>query len=213
MDSDAHTPPVDAADALDPWHARPTDPNLGGDEFGPLLVAMRLLQDRFVSALVPGSETGELIEQMNAVATRLAAHHVAPHESPTGFRNDLPGRGNLLLPPFIIDQMTADAFRGRVTLTQFQVGGNGAAHGGTLPLMFDDILGRMVNGGDRPVARTAYLNVNYRAVTLIGVEHRIEAECTRIEGRKRFAVGRLLAGDVVTADIDALFVELRPGQP
>jgi acyl-coenzyme A thioesterase PaaI-like protein len=199
--------------APDPWHVHPIDPHVGGDDFGRLLASVRRMQDRFVAALVPGQHIDALIGQLDALGDAFDRWHVAERESPGGSRNDLPGRGNLLLPPFIIDEITATSMRGRITFTRFHVGGNGAAHGGTVPLMFDDVLGRVVNGPDRPVARTAYLNVNYRSVTMMNVEHRLEAEATRVEGRKRFAVGKLFAGDVLTAEAEALFVELKPGQP
>lgn len=213
MEPDDGTLPPPTADAPDPWHVHAMDPHIGGPEFGRLLEAMRRLQDRFVAALVPADEVDELIAQLDVVGARLATWRVAANDSPSGYRNDLVGRGNLLLPPFTIDELTPTTMRGRVTFTRFHVGGNGAAHGGTLPLMFDDVLGRLVNGPDRPVARTAYLHTNYRHVTRIDIEHTLEAEAGRVEGRKRFATCRLLHDGLVVADAEALFVELRPGQP
>ncbi|MCU1359550.1 MAG: hypothetical protein JWN99_839 [Ilumatobacteraceae bacterium] len=199
--------------APDPWHVGRAGPDAGGVRFAALLESMRRLQDRFVAALVPIDQIDAAVDDLDGLTDRFAPWQVDEQQSPSGARNDLPGRGNLLLPPFIIDQMTATSMRGRITFTRFHVGGNNAAHGGMMPLMFDDVLGRLVNGPDRPVARTAYLNVNYRSVARIGVEHHIEAEAGRVEGRKRFASGRVLAGDVLVADAEALFVELRPGQP
>lgn len=197
----------------DPWHVKAIDPNVGGPEFGRLLAGMRRLQDRMVAALVPDGEVDDVVHQIAALERRFAGWEVPEHDSPGGSRHDLPGRGNLLLPPFIIDELADGRLRGRVTFSRFHVGGNGAAHGGTVPLMFDDVLGRMVNGPQRPVARTAYLNVQYRAVTRVDVEHVIEAEAPPADGRKRFATGRLSVDGVVVAEADALFVELRPGQP
>jgi acyl-coenzyme A thioesterase PaaI-like protein len=83
-----------------------------------------------------------------------------------------------------------------------------------LPLLFDDVVGRMVNsnGGERP-ARTAYLHVNYRHITPLDRELRIEASLDRIEGRKRFASGRLYDGETLVSDAEGLFVELRQGMP
>jgi acyl-coenzyme A thioesterase PaaI-like protein len=101
-----------------------------------------------------------------------------------------------------------------VTFRRFHLGGHGAAHGGTVPLLFDEVLGRLANSGDRPIARTAYLTVNYRYITRVGIEHQLEAEVQRIAGRKRWVTGRLKdpAGTTV-ADAEGLFVQLRPGQP
>jgi predicted thioesterase len=74
-------------------------------------------------------------------------------------------------------------------------------------------LGRIANSGSRAVSRTAYLKVNYRHITPIGVELRVEATVDRIEGRKRWISGRLFHHDVLVADAEGLFIELRPGQP
>jgi hypothetical protein len=41
----------------------------------------------------------------------------------------------------------------------------------------------------------------------------VEAGIDRIEGRKIFVTGRLLDGENVLADAEALFVKLKPGQP
>jgi hypothetical protein len=83
-----------------------------------------------------------------------------------------------------------------------------------VPLLFDEVLGRLANSGDRPIARTAYLTVNYRYITRVGIDHQLEAEVQRIAGRKRWVTGRLKdpAGTTV-ADAEGLFVQLRPGQP
>ena len=64
-----------------------------------------------------------------------------------------------------------------------------------------------------PPARTAYLTVNYRAITPIEVELRLEASVDRTEGRKTWATGRLYDGERLVADAEGLFVKLRPGMP
>jgi hypothetical protein len=64
------------------------------------------------------------------------------------------------------------------------------------------------------VARTAYLHVNYRRITPIGVELTFEATRDRVDGRKRWGSARIFdpAGALIS-DFDALFLELLPGQP
>ena len=197
----------------DPWRVRHFDPFIGGAEFGDLLAAMRDLQDNFVGANPPPEVVNDLTSRVHALTTEFARWQADEYQTPAGMRNDLPGRGSALLVPVIIEEQDAQHVIGRVTFTRFHLGGNGAAHGGTVPLMFDDIVGRLVNGADTPVARTAYLHVNYRRITRIGVELRIEATVDRVEGRKRWASGRLWEGELLVADADGLFVELRPGQP
>ena len=61
--------------------------------------------------------------------------------------------------------------------------------------------------------RTAYLHVNYRKIAPIEKDLQVQAGIDRIEGRKIFVAGRLLDGDDVLAEAEALFVRLKPGQP
>ena len=81
-----------------------------------------------------------------------------------------------------------------------------------LSLIFDEMLGRLANTG-RTRSRTAYLHVNYRNITPIGPELRVEAPVDRVEGRKRFLTGAIYHDGTLTAAAEGLFVELRPGQP
>jgi hypothetical protein len=69
------------------------------------------------------------------------------------------------------------------------------------------------NSGGRTRARTAYLHVNYRAITPVDHELVLRAAIGREEDRKRFVTGTLHDGERLVADAEGLFVELRPGQP
>ena len=117
------------------------------------------------------------------------------------------------MPQFVVDQVSDDAIEGRVTFSRFHHGGGGAVHGGIIPLVFDEFMGRLTNVAGRPRARTAYLHVNYRIITPIGVELHLDATVDRQEGRKIFASGRLRHGADLLADAEGLFIVLRPGQP
>ena len=124
---------------------------------------------------------------------------VGEYSAPIGTGLDLPGRGHPLLLPFVVDEWGASAVRGRVVFSRFHLGGNGAAHGGTLPLLFDEVMGRLNSGGDRTVGRTAYIHVN-QAHHVIERELHLEATLDRVDGRKRFITGRLRDSDRVVAD-------------
>lgn len=78
--------------------------------------------------------------------------------------------------------------------------------------MFDEVLGRLSNAGGRPMARTAYPHVNFRAITPIDVALRVEARFDREEGRKRYLTGAHYDSATLTADAEALFLTLLPGQ-
>jgi hypothetical protein len=207
--------PDPAPGAPDVWHTRrlPADDTLGGPDFGRLVAAMRLLQTRLNAASPPDDVVAATAERLEAIAADLAPYEVPEGHGPVGRREDLPGRGNPLLPPVVWEERSAEVARGRVVFSRYYLGGNGAAHGGTIPLLFDEVLGRLANSADRPPARTAYLHVNYRNITPIDRELVIEARYEREEGRKRWSSGRLLDGDLLLADAEGLFVQLLPGQP
>jgi acyl-coenzyme A thioesterase PaaI-like protein len=179
----------------------------GGQNYGPLLEATRDLMDAVAALDAPEDVLITAARAVRAVTGTLASHTADELHSPAGNRPDLPGRGNLMMPPILIDKQTPHEAQGRVTLTRVHLGG-GAAHGGVIPLMFDDVLGRMA-GQDRPPPRTAYLCVDYVNLTPVNRELRIEGFIHRIEERKIYANGRLLDGDTLLAEADALFVMAR----
>jgi hypothetical protein len=186
----------------------------GGAEFAALHHAQRLLQDRLAGAALPAEFAVDVTARLTRLADLLAEHQMPEPDRVDGWRPDLPGRGHPLLPPYVIDDESDTVLAGRVTFTRFYLGGNGAAHGGSHPLLFDDVFGRVMNHRQPGVARTAYLKVNYRAVTPLDVELRWEVSRDRVEGRKRWGSGRLLGpSGQLLSDAEALFLQLLPGQP
>ena len=195
------------------WDAPPIGPR-GGTEFAALHSAQRLVQDRLAGAALPAGLAKDVTEHLLDLADLLAAHQMAEPGRIDGWRPDLPGRGHPLLPPYVIDDETESTLSGRVTFTRFYLGGNGAAHGGSHPLLFDDVLGRVMNHHRKGVSRTAALTVNYRRITPLDVELRWEASRDRIEGRKRWGSARLIGPDgSLLSDAEGLFLQLLPGQP
>lgn len=116
-------------------------------------------------------------------------------------------------PELSVEVLDNDRFEGTTLIGDYFLGVNGAAHGGIIAYIFDDILGRVSAGLDRPPSRTAYLKTDFRAITPVNEPLRVRAWVEQIEGRKRFLRGEILHGDVVCAEANALFVELLPGQP
>ena len=201
-------------EALSPWPEpglpwATADPmERGGAEFGDMLRAERDLLRTLAGAGPPAEVMREVATRLDELTALLARHQVPEAQRFDGWRIDLPGRGMALLPEYVEDEETGDSARGRVTFTRYHLGGNGAVHGGVLPLLFDEVLGKVTNHG-RPIARTAYLKVNYRRITPIDVELTWDAKVDGVEGRKRYGSSRLYnpAGEVV-ADSEALFVQL-----
>ena len=150
------------------------------------------------------------IEELTAYAKAIAA---PSGERVWANRFDLTGRGSALPPE--MEDIRIDPVHGRVTCAvtfgTSYVGAGDAAHGGAIALFFDELLGMCSNAG-RPVARTAYLHVDYRAVTPLELPLQGAARIDRVEGRKRFVVGELRLGDDVVAEAEGLFIELRPWQ-
>ncbi|CAM2840044.1 PaaI family thioesterase [Prescottella defluvii] len=189
-------------------------PVQAGPNFAEFVESFRRLQDLAVSTHVPDDVARQAIEQAGALADLLEPYQVPEGESPAGFNSQLPGRGSLLLLPWQFDKVATDGVRARGVFRLYHRGGNSAAHGGTIALLFDDMLGMIVHASGHPIARTGYLHVNYRKVTPIETELVVEGRVDRIEGRKLFCTAELrdLDGNVL-ADCEALMVQLLPGQP
>ncbi|BAX98174.1 hypothetical protein MSTE_02865 [Mycobacteroides stephanolepidis] len=193
----------------------PPDPTLkGGPDYGRFIDALRTLQDRARAALPPDEVITGLANQLEAMNELLAPHEVSEWDSPSGRRTDLPLRGNILLVPMTIDSFDNGVLTGTATFGRYHLGRNGAVHGGCLGLLFDTIIGTgTMLLTDLRKLRTAYLNINYRKVTPIEKELQFDCTLDRVEGRKVYLTSRLLDGEDILAEADALFVKLNPGQP
>ena len=198
---------------VDPFANVTIDTERGGAAYSRFVELFRTLQDKVVSSSPP-EELWDEVSGLVENAIDLLEPWAAPEwQRPAGMRVDLPGRGNPLLVPFVWEEESDSHIRGRVVFRPFHLGGNGAAHGGTLPLLFDEVLGRLANSTGRAIGRTAYLKVNFRKITPIGITLQIDATVDRVEGRKRWVSARLLDDGNLVADAEGLFVELLPGQP
>jgi acyl-coenzyme A thioesterase PaaI-like protein len=185
----------------------------GGAAFAALVAELRELQDLVRSTSAPGAALEAATDHLAEAAALLRPHVSDEAEVFAGKRPDLPGRGNALLPSLILDEATPDAVRGRVTFSTAHRGGFNTAHGGSVALLFDELLGRLAN--ERPGATpTASLRVNFRSLTPVDRELVVEARFEGQEGRKRFLSGQLLDQDGrVLADAEGLFLTLRPTEP
>ena len=57
------------------------------------------------------------------------------------------------------------------------------------------------------------MHIDYRKIVPIETKLQVDAGVDHVDGRKMFIAGRLLDGDAVLAEANALFVKLNPGQP
>lgn len=192
----------------------PVPTTRGGRDYGRFVEAVRTLQDDARCVDAPDeviSEAADLIERVSAL---LAPHRADEWHAPSGRRMDLPNRGNILQVPMLLRRTDDDRITGEAEFRRFHLGRNGAAHGGAVALLFDSVLGYAAYKLTRSrYQRTASLHVNYRKIAPVERKLQVEAGIDRIEGRKIFVTGRLLDGEAVLAEAEALFVKLNPGQP
>jgi acyl-coenzyme A thioesterase PaaI-like protein len=180
----------------------------------PVMVdALRKLQDQLTGSSPPEQVASRIADTISALTRELAEYAVDERHQVAGRLVGIPGRGQCMTPAVEITEHSDTHALGHVYFGRFYLGGNGAVHGGAIPLAFDELMGRLANTGDRPPSRTAYLKVNYRSVTPIETSLAIEAHFDGEEGRKRILSGAIRDGDTICADAEGLFVALRPGQP
>jgi acyl-coenzyme A thioesterase PaaI-like protein len=155
-------------------------------------------------------ETIRVLKQLN---DRLDAAVVDEWSAPTWTRADLPARGNITIPPYLIDKASKDGVEARITFRTFHLGGNAAAHGGQIVVGFDDLLGMAAALYAGGVTRTASLTVDYRSITPLNKELSLRTWAERRDGRKVYVRATLHDGDRLCAEANGLFIVLKPGQP
>jgi acyl-coenzyme A thioesterase PaaI-like protein len=195
------------------WHG----PNLhnpgGGHEYGDMIDALRHFLDGVAAAAPDTATTSELAADLRTWHDRLARVAVSEQKQLWSRRLDLPGHGQTMAPSVIVTAGDRDSVQGTVTFGRYFLGGGGAAHGGAIPLLFDEVLGQLANSADRAPARTAYLHTDYRSITPIGEELTVRGWFVSEQGRKRILRAELTHGDTLCAEAEGLFVVLRQDQP
>ncbi len=186
----------------------------GGPDYGRFVEAVRTLQDHTRAADAPDDVITRAADLVETVSALLAPYDTDEWTTPSGRRMDLPNRGNIMQVPAELKKTANDEIGGTARFRRFHLGRNGAVHGGAVALLFDSVLGFAAFSLTSSLKqRTAYLHVNYRKIAPIEEELQVDAQIDREEGRKIFVTGRLLDGEAVLADAEALFVKLNPGQP
>ena len=212
----------DSAHARDPRELDPDYDKHGGfprfevidapQGFGRFVTAMRRVQDLAVAADVPDWDSAA--DRVEDVIAYLAPHEAPGGVAPAGRVASLPGAGSVMMPPWQIRHFSPEMVLIDVQFSRYHVGGNNAVHGGMVAMMFDVTCGIIIHAIGRPISRTAFLHVDYRNITPIGVPLTVRGWASKVEGRKTFVNAELTGPDgTLRAEANGLMVQLLPGQP
>ncbi|MBK3562458.1 PaaI family thioesterase [Streptomyces sp. MBT62] len=198
---------------VESW-SRPAGPDgRSADGYGEMIARLRGFLDYVAAARLDAGTVAALSDDLGAWSERLADLAVSEREQVFGHRDDMPGRGQTMAPALRVQEADRFSVRGTVRFGRYFLGGNGAVHGGAVPLLFDEVLGRLSGSGGRSRARTAYLHTDYRSITPIGAELDVHGWFVSEEGRKRVLRAEIRHNGVLCAEAEGLFVTLKPGQP
>ena len=98
----------------------------------------------------PQQVASKIADAISALTLELAEYAVDERGQVAGRLAGLPGRGQCMTPAVEITEYSDSHARGHVSFGRFYLGGNGAVHGGAIPLVFDELMGRLANTGGRP---------------------------------------------------------------
>jgi acyl-coenzyme A thioesterase PaaI-like protein len=181
--------------------------------------AMRLVIERLVPSNAPEAELRRAADALERYAEQLRAHPRLKHfhgyaESANAgdvgaFFDQSPmiGLANPLAPPITVGRSGERTAVATGRFGSAYEGPPGCVHGGFVAAAFDEVLGFVQSLGGSP-GMTARLIVQYRRPTPLHTDLRFEAELERMEGRKIFTQGRVLANGIVTAEAEGLFVSV-----
>ena len=123
---------------------------------------------------------------------------------PFADRSLMTGRSNPFAPPMTLSMQGKKAV-GRVRFGSTYEGVPGHVHGGMVAAVLDEALGYLAVNHDIG-GLTAMLTVRYRAPTPLDADLIIDADVVRTDGRKAFVEARILSGDAIMAEAEAVFI-------
>lgn len=195
---------------IDPFLPSRGQPALDAEEaaYSNLVVALREAQEA-VTRCRPDAAGAARAAQLLAESASLLGPGVEEDQQLAGRVWAVAGRAQALAPPLHIDEVTTDSARGRVAFGRFH-GGTGTVHGGAVPLIYDELLGRLATSAGRPFARTAYLHVDYRAGIPLDTEIEVDAAIVSIVGRKIVLRSQMILNGQLLTECEGLWVQIRP---
>ncbi len=116
------------------------------------------------------------------------------------------GLANPVAPPLKLTAV-GDHVEGSAVYGTAYEGPPGHVHGGIIAASFDEVLGMVQSLTGNP-GMTGTLSVRYRAPTPLHTEVRFAGRVERVEGRKIFTRGTLLAGETLCAEAEGVFISV-----
>lgn len=168
--------------------------------------AARDLFDNMVTADISGPELGDLVEQVERLANVFATK--ADGKPPIDPRMpDSPAHSQIARVPWRSTHYTGEELEGRARFRLIHAGSAGVAHGGAIAFLFDEVMGVFANSRTEGIAWTAWIRVEYRRPTPVGVDLNVHAHHQFTVGRKQTIVGTLHTEDgVEVARAEGLFL-------
>ncbi len=203
------------------WSAEKTTGSAAWIQKRRLADAMRLVIERLVPSNAPEAELRAAAEGLERYAEALKSHPrlkrvLGASEASTAGdvgaffdQSPLIGLSNPLAPPITVSRSGERTAHAVVTFGSAYEGPPNSVHGGFVAAAFDEVLGFVQSLSESP-GMTGGLTIRYLKPTPLHTELYFEVELVRVEGRKIFTEGRLLAGDVVTATAEAIFISVGP---
>ncbi len=99
------------------------------------------------------------------------------------------------------------ALRARIWFGPATEGPPGAAHGGAIAAVLDEVLGLAAWAAGYPVV-VGNLNISFRNMLPLGEVTTVETEIVSVEGRKVMVHGKVCCGDVVFASAECLCITI-----
>jgi acyl-coenzyme A thioesterase PaaI-like protein len=181
--------------------------------------SMRIIIERLVATAAPTEAIIGMADQLARVALDFdRLHHGTQYEgfAEATLAGDDPhasfehspfiGRSNPLAPPIRLQEIDGRVHARAVFGSAYE-GPPGCVHGGYVAAAFDEVLGATQTLSGRP-GMTGTLTVKYRSPTPLHRELAFVGELVRVEGRKIFTEGKLLAGDRLCAEAEGIFISI-----
>jgi acyl-coenzyme A thioesterase PaaI-like protein len=190
--------------------------------------SMRIIIERLVAT---GAPTEKLIEAADELAhVALSFDKFEPGAAYEGFaeaanagadphasfeHSPFIGLANPLAPPIRLQEI-AGVVHGRVVFGSAYEGPPGCVHGGYIAGAFDELLGATQSLSGQP-GMTGTLTIKYRSPTPLHTELHMTGQLERVEGRKIFTTGALLAvnpdgSERLCAEAEAVFISIDFGK-